>query len=366
MSPAEKHFSRLVRIAVGCESELAENPSEDVWEEIYTLVRKQALTGVLYAGIERLPRAQRPPLPILLDWYALAEKIKMQNARLNRQATVLCLRFTQARFPSTVLKGQGVAQFYPRPELRQAGDIDIWVAGGHRRIVPFLRKRCPVGEVVYHHVDTRMFKNTEVEVHFRPSWFWNPVHNRRLQRWFAAQAPAQMSHAVALPGEVEGFVAPTRSFNAVFLLLHIYRHLFDEGIGLRQLMDYYYVLCQPEGAEPLDREAVCRLLRRFGLSRFAAAVMYVLREVFGLEENCFLLPPDSRRGRMLLDEIMLAGNFGQYDVRLVRARRGTVANLVRKMRRNARFLRYYPQEILWEFPFKIWHYCWRKAVNRRP
>ena len=36
---------------------------------------------------------------------------------------------------------------------------------------------------------------------------------------------------------------PTVEFNIIFQLTHIYSHLMNEGIGLRQLVDYYYVLC---------------------------------------------------------------------------------------------------------------------------
>lgn len=79
---------------------------------------------------------------------------------------------------------------------------------------------------------------------------------------------------------------PTRDFNAVFLLIHIYRHFFDEGIGLRQLMDYYYCIIR-DG----DNRYVVNLLKRFGLLRFASALMFVLHVVFGLPEEKFFGQP---------------------------------------------------------------------------
>ena len=44
-------------------------------------------------------------------------------------------------------------------------------------------------------------------------------------------------------GEQGEIAIPTVEFNLIFQLTHIYAHLMNEGIGLRQLLDYYYVLC---------------------------------------------------------------------------------------------------------------------------
>ena len=52
----------------------------------------------------------------------------------------------------------------------------------------------------------------------------------------------QFSHRVML-GEQGEIAIPTVEFNLIFQLTHIYAHLMNEGIGLRQLLDYYYVLC---------------------------------------------------------------------------------------------------------------------------
>ena len=82
----------------------------------------------------------------------------------------------------------------------------------------------------------------EVEVHYRPSFllcFW---HNRKLQKYYERVKEQQFSHRVML-GEQGEIAIPTAEFNLIFQLTHIYSHLMNEGIGLRQLVDYYYVLC---------------------------------------------------------------------------------------------------------------------------
>ena len=155
----------------------------------------------------------------------------------------------------------------------------------------------------------------------------------------------------------KGFYVPSAEMDAVFVLLHIYRHLFDEGVGLRQIVDYYYVLQQ----EGLDRERVGGVLKSVGLYTFAGAMMWLLREVLGMPEERMLCPVDERRGRALLDEIMMAGNFGKYDARLAGADKRSVRfRFWTKTRRNLRFMSQYPSEALCSPVWKVWQLLWRR------
>ena len=79
-------------------------------------------------------------------------------------------------------------------------------------------------------------------MHYRPSFllcFW---HNRMLQKYYWMEKEEQFSHRVML-GEQGEIAIPTVEFNLIFQLTHIFSHLMNEGIGLRQLVDYYFVIC---------------------------------------------------------------------------------------------------------------------------
>lgn len=52
----------------------------------------------------------------------------------------------------------------------------------------------------------------------------------------------QCSNVVILPDGFGEITVPTLSFNVIYILSHLYRHVFTEGIGLRQLLDYYFVI----------------------------------------------------------------------------------------------------------------------------
>ena len=237
---------------------------------------------------------------------------------------------------------------------RTPGDIDIWLMGEREEILGYVRRHVPNCKPVYHHVDFPVVKDVDIEVHFTPTWMNSPVTNRRLQKFFREQSSFSFSSSSkALP-------TPDLAFNRVYILVHIYRHLFAEGIGLRQLLDYYFVLCQ--GFTEEEREETMRALRALKMQRFATAVMWVLQQVFGMDSRYLLTAPNEQEGRFLLSEIMLAGNFGQYDERLQHVKGESRLHWgLRKVVRNFRFVRSYPSEVLWSPLFKLWQFFFFKG-----
>lgn len=355
---AEQAFFKLIRLAIGTCEDKSLAIDGNTWIKVFEMSQKQALTAIALDGVSCLPATDKPPVDLLLRWIGLVQKIEVKNRRLNKLVVMVSDKFRQEQMSGVLLKGQGLAALYANPLHRMPGDIDMWMSGSRTALVNYVRKRCPGVEVVYHHIDFPVLKETEIELHFTPSWMNDWFVNRKLQRLFSDWFPRQEAHRITLP-DTEGTVAvPTSEMNRVYILLHIYRHLFDEGIGLRQLLDYYHVLLQPCTAE--EREDTCRILRQLKMKRFASAVMYVEREVFGLSEHAMLVKPSSYYGRKLLSEVMRAGNFGKYDDRINRRVNETSwQKFRRKVIRNFTFLTDYPSEVIWSPIFKIWHYFWR-------
>lgn len=351
-------FFELIKISLGKQTQFLSAPTEEEWQELFLCTQKQMLIGVLFAGVQRLPVEQRPPSDLLLNWYGLTEVIKKQNLVFYKQTVEASNYFTKQGFDNCILKGLGVAALYPEPLTRISGDIDIWLDGGRERVFTFAAQKGKLQGVNSHHVLYPLFDHTEVELHVLPNRLNNPFLNRKLQRYFREVAPIQYSHRIELPDGMGNIPVPTTVFDGFYVLLHIYHHLFGEGVGLRQMMDYYYVLQQPMSED--EREKLLLLFNTFGMRRFAGATMYVMREVFGLEERFLLLEPDEREGRFLLDEILQAGNLGQYDDRSGERSSSAMKRFFNSMKRNARFLCRYPSEVLWNIPYRIYLYVWRK------
>ncbi len=243
MEKQHQIFFDFLRFCIGSDSEIPSSLKEADWKELYAIAKKQCLVGVLFDGIKKLPVEHvGMKKELLLQWMAESQMLEKANVRLNDAAIQVSEWFRKKGFRTCILKGQGNALMYPNPYSRTPGDIDIWVEGGDKRVISFVRSISPHEKACYHHIEFPSYKGVEVEVHYRPSFllcFW---HDRKLQKYYERVKEEQFSHRVML-GEQGEIAIPTVEFNLIFQLTHIFAHLMNEGIGLRQLLDYYYVLC---------------------------------------------------------------------------------------------------------------------------
>ena len=335
-------FFDLLQVSLGTREAFSRVPSDAEWQAIFEEAQRQAVVGVFTDGLEHLPSEQRPPKDLLLQWIGLVQMMESQYALHCQRAKEATELFKGMRVGSCVLKGIGFAQYYPNHSRRQCGDIDLLVEGDRQEIMSCLKKRYETGLNTWHHTDVKLFDDVETEIHFHPGWLYNPFVNRRLQRWFDGQTDAQMKVDGSL-----GFAHPAVQFDAVFSLIHSYHHLIEEGLGLRHIIDYYYIL---RYLPTDDKKTVTLLLKRFRMMRLAGAMMWVLKEVCGMDEACLLCEPNEKEGRFLLDEIMRGGNFGHY--RSDNRKRNSATRMLA-------LLPHYPSEVLWVVPWKLWHKCWR-------
>ena len=360
MEAQQRIFFFFFKFCIEAVAEIPVSVKYADWKVQYAIAKKQALIGVLLHGIKQLPKELAPDADLLMTWMGLAQKIHQQNIRLFMDSVKVCHNFKQEGYRCCILKGQGNALLYPDPYMRTPGDIDIYLAGGRKRIMQYINKVCPNQVMRYHHVDFPMMK-TAIEVHFTPSYMFYPKHNHRMQKWLGEVMGLQCSNVVALPDGYGEISVPTVNFNVIYILSHLYRHVFTEGIGLRQLLDYYYVL----KSWVHDKEAliyVQTLVDYFGMTKFAGGIMYVLHEVFGLPTSMIVVPIDKNEGKFLLDEIMRGGNFGQYDTRLgSKDNEGKIHRYLRMTLRNLRFVKHYPTEALSEPLFRTGFTLWKKC-----
>ena len=414
MLKQQKIFFDFLRFCIGSAKEIPDSLKEADWKELYAIAKKQCLVGVLFDGIKKLP-AEHVGMKkeFLLQWMAESQMLEKANVRLNDAAIQVSEWFRKKGFRTCILKGQGNALMYPNPYSRTPGDIDIWVEGGDKRVISFVRSISPHEKACYHHIEFPSYKGVEIEVHYRPSFllcFW---HNRKLQKYYERVKEEQFSHRVML-GEQGEIAIPTVEFNLIFQLTHIYAHLMNEGIGLRQLLDYYFVVCDfykvyqnfsnpsvslskgsstfspsPSSSgsgdvtalrcsEPLrykvggpskvspdcagwDRLGVVQEeFKELGLWKFTGAIMYIMREVFGMPASRLIVPPNEKYGKFVLNEVLEAGNFGKHDKRNCFGRSKLGHNLQR-VYRDMRLVRYFPAEALCEPLFRVWHFFWRKS-----
>ena len=335
------------------------------WQQLYTFASKQAILGICFEGIERLSEEypeelKKNPIErdLLMTWMAKAQQIRRQNVRVNVVASKLYSMLREDGLRCCILKGQGNALMYPNAYSRNPGDIDVWVNASREEITEYAKKHFKLGDDIrYHHIETSV-DGVLVELHFFPCTMNNPIYNARLQKWFKRNEDLQCSNVVSLPDGIGEIAIPTTAFNVIYQLTHLYHHFFDEGIGMKQIIDYYYVVNNDELL--VIRDALQKELKHLGLWKFAGAVMYVLHEALGLSEEKMIAPMDEKRGKLLLAEILNGGNFGKHFTKYGHfTQQGMTKKYFLKIWRNMHFVRYYPAEALSEPVFRTWHFFLR-------
>ena len=334
------------------------------WEALYDEAERQAIVGVLLGGLEHLPDEQLPSLELKLQWIGLVQIMEAEYRLHVERTWELAERFRTVGFRSCVLKGVAMARYYPEPSRRQCGDIDLWtfpvkgerlevraysVTKFRRNVMKWLRSQYEIDHNVWHNVGVKVFEDVPVEIHFHPGWLWNPWNNRKLQKFFEKYTSYIFHHTADI-----GYNVMPVEFDAVFSLVHTYRHLIVGGVGLRHVVDYYYVLKQVKGGRFGGSEDILHqtsyILHQLGMQRFVSGMMWVMKEVCGASDELLLCKPNEKEGIFLLSEIMEGGNFGQ------KRKDGKFRN---SFSRWMMMVKHYPSEMLWMIPWKIWHKGWR-------
>ena len=368
-------FFELIQVTIGRRNSLSRVPSSEEWNMLYNISVKQAVAGVCFCGLQRLPANQVSELPkrLMMQWFALGEGIRKRNVQMNNRCVELLRMMNNEGQMCAILKGQGVAALYNSingewPQLglyRQSGDIDVWVDGGMDNALKWCRKK--YGDVDFDYINAHVpvFKDVEVEVHWRVGSMTNLFRNKRLQRWLERQD----TKAMILGGKAslpcgDDITVPTTEFNAFYLMLHCFNHEFSSGLGLRQLMDYYCLLVSLHKTHG-EQGVLNRLFSEFGMERFVGAVMWIMKEVLGLEREYLLSEPVEKEGRYILAEVMEGGNFGHHDNRIRKVGRGKWMSVFATLQHALHMLRRYPSEVLWVPVWMVYHFVWKRTLMIR-
>ena len=315
-------------------------PSIINWKDMYLFCDKQKIGGVC----EPTRFEVHVDDETLLDWMALVRQLERSNALLNKRVCELFQKLQGDGFRCCLLKGQGNAEMYPNPALRFPGDIDVWIDADEKIVYDYVLKQFPDAKINYKHIKFPLFSDVPIDVHQTPLKLRNLINQHRLQQWIYTNKEEQFQHTVILNGTDMEVAVPTAKFNAVYQLGHIMTHVFDEGIGLRQLIDYYYVLKNLEGISEEEKEQIRKAWKRFGMGRLAAAIMWIEQEVLGLPEQYLLTTPDERWGRKIFADTLEGGNFGKYSQRQMNVGRGRLNKRTATFKRLLSFAPCFPGE----------------------
>lgn len=338
----------LLHVAIGKRKSLIYCPTDDEWNEVYLLCEKQNVLRLAFVGIQKLSKEQMPPSALLAKWTREAEVIKRRNELVGKRCKEACEYYDRQGMTSCVLMPCGGysnsedIDILCRPKETKDGKLSL-VEYVNFRYVSSTHHLKP--KIVHQHVDWKT-GSFPVDVRFEFSYLNCPWHDRRFQRW-AEEKTLSVSPQI---GE-GGFPVPSNTFSAVYLMVHLYRKLFCEGIRFGHLYDYYMVLRSLNGSE---REEVMQVIGRLGMKKFTGAVMHVMQRVFGLPDEYLLCKPNNRNGSFVLSITMLAGDYTRNIERTrTLSHLGRIGHHLYWLKRNRPFLTQYPAEVCFELYRRI-------------
>lgn len=377
MKETDKLFFELIRVAIGTADSLSRLPSQKEWKAFYDMAKKQSLVGVCFAALRKLGAGADEGFArigisemLYMTWLGMTVQIQKKNETVNQQCAELQAKLSADGYRNYIMKGQGNSALYTSKGsaqvgdlalLRQSGDIDVYLEGGLDKVLAYANTFAPTNEVNELEMHVKIYEDTEVEFHYRPFIMRNPFKNCKLQRFFAEEGETCFENKIVLPNGAREIGVPTTTFNLVHQMVHIYHHLLIGGIGMRQVMDYYFVVKhEMEVLKGCDVQKVREVVASLGLKGFASALMWVLGEVFSLERSSMLWEPNEENGRFLLNEVVLSGNFGNYDERLPQHRNKWQSFWMLSVH-NLRLFRFTYDDWFWGPLWRLYQYMWRKS-----
>lgn len=335
-------FIELIRIAIGTQDSFHTTPTKDEWQELYVLANRHGIAGILFCALTSIPKEQMPPSDISADWFTLANHMKEDFAIKRKQAEHITRTFMKYGFRSLILKGQSLSQYFPHPEYRHSSDIDVWVEGEKEKIVNYICSVKKPKTILYHHCDFDVMKGTSIEVHFTPSFFANPFANRFFQKWAKANGERLFPHCDCIDN---GFNHTDKDFDIPYLMAHLFRHVIDEEVELKPIIDYLYIL-RSNVINSNKKKEYMNTLKGFGIDKFTRGVMYILHELFGLEDKYLLCTPDKRQGEALIKEIFKQ-DYDKGCLTQGKSKNNHLQRFIKRQMNLMRFFPLYPSEIVW-------------------
>lgn len=294
------------------------------WGKVFTLAKSQAVLGLVANYVlsdGEIAQALTEDVQKRLKSFMMANV--MTHSGLNNTLIRVVSLLDEAGVGSVLLKGQGLARNYPIPELRQCGDIDLYVGDENAERVHELLK--PIATEIDELSEIRVSKHFHVhvgavmiEVHRFADIHSSSSFNKIYQDYASV---GLTHHLVSLDFGGVAVNTPADNFNAFYIFNHLWHHFISEGVGLRQFCDWMMFLHSRHGR--LDLAYLKDVLERMDLMKPWQVLGCILVDTLGMpsEEFPFYDARYSSKGQKALARVLKEGNFGQ-DTAYVRKRKG--------------------------------------------
>lgn len=304
-------FLELLQVSLGTRDYLSREPSESEWGRIFELAEIQTIAGILIDGIELLPSNQRPPTDLLLEWIGITQIIENQYHvhKAVAQKTYDCLR--AGHIDVAFMKGLVCGARYPHPEHRQSGDIDFVVAD--KDFPKALDKLEEIGtvdrEMVHEHHGMVYVGDVNLEPHYKVHNYQNPKVDKAMRDIFDGVFPQSLVEVKV--GELMLPAFPP-AFECALLVGHMVNHVYAEGLGMRQVVDFMIFLQKEH--DTIKTDDCRRYLKMMRMERAFRIFACLCEDALGMSHELLGLRysfKEKKFANKLLADILKVGNFGR-------------------------------------------------------
>lgn len=256
-----------------------EPATEEEWQRCYELALQQDVLAMTFPVMTSLPKEMRPSFVLWSKWMAYAQNITKQSDYKREVVKKIGSWLAEDGLSTTLIKGFSLSVLYPKPELREFSDIDIYSGEDYDAVnACFAKHGVPVDSVDGHHAYLKV-DGISVEHHFA-------FHNTKVKCGLECPEAALQELAVKdwQPTSIKGICFPCTPFTALFVGWHAYEHFLQEKIELRHVIDWALALRQLSEQEvgTLDK-----IKSNTGWGEFCDTLMAIAIHQLGLPQEWF-------------------------------------------------------------------------------
>lgn len=246
------------------------------WDKLYAIAAQQGVLALVFDAVETLPIEQQPPRALKMKWIASIANIEGRYNYQKKTAMELAEQFHKNGINTYVLKGFAIANYYPKPEHRECGDLDCFLGGEYERGNCLAESLGAKVTREYYKHSIIYYKKLMVENH----QFCIAIRGSRTLKAFERHLETIISQGATM---IDGshLIKPSADFNALFLAVHAMTHFLVEGIKVRHIVDWAMLLKAEQ--ENIDWKEFYKWADRMHLTRFADAMTAISAEHFGLQ-----------------------------------------------------------------------------------
>ena len=338
-------FFALLRAGLW-ETEVCLRPYEPLdMGALYELAGEQSVEGIVALGLEHVADRQMTKAEVLA-FLKKAVSLEGRNKSMDEFIERIIGRLDAAGIQAVLVKGQGVAQCYARPEWRSAGDVDLLLDGDNylkaKEFLSPLASEVEKEEPSKKHLGMH-FGKWVLELHgsLRSS-LGRRVNDGvdEIQREMFSRGDFRRWSCGAVT-----VLLPSVDNDLFVIFTHILQHFFTSGIGLRQICDLCRLLWTYRAE--IDLPLLERRLRDMGLMSEWKAFGAVAVEYLGMPAEAMPFYEDrpswKRKAARIVAFILEVGNFGHNRDLSYMDKYPVVIRKAISFRRNTR-------DFLWHLP----------------